>query len=292
MTTAVKVPTSPNVHPRTHATRTTTPETSPARSAPSVAQVLADQKADQVIDRDDNIRKSQAVVRSPAAPLPAVSETQLPTPAGPISEEAFERNLAQWGSGGATPLTFNGLDGRFQTTGGEEVNVEDAVFVAHIDEARKEWIRFNGEGNQPTLIGIGIHEDAMLPGRDELGDLDETQWELDKFRGEPVDPWQQQIRVPIASAGAGGEIYELTSRSLTSLFAIRGLIDRYGRHPQRRKGLLPLIQLRVGSYYNNKLGADKPKPVYQIVGWVQKDGSAPATKPDLISSGPNDSIPF
>jgi hypothetical protein len=98
---------------------------------------------------------------------------------------------------------------------------------------------------------------------------------------------------------AGGAVYELTSRSATSKNAIRSLIDRYGRHPQRRKGLIPLITLSTGSYHNKKLGQDKPKPVYQIVGWVNKDGSAPAKKPDLITSGLDDfakpfkdSIPF
>ena len=91
----------------------------------------------------------------------------------------------------------------------------------------------------------------------------------------------------------GGEIYHLTSRSKTAGYATRGLIDRYGRHPQRKKGLVPLITLSIGTYPNRKTGRDAYKPVYQIVGWVQKDGSAPPTKPDLVSSGYpfNDEIP-
>ena len=96
--------------------------------------------------------------------------------------------------------------------------------------------------------------------------------------------------MPIVSAAADGTIYELTSRSLTALYAIRGLLERYGRHPQRKKGLVPLIQLQVGSYYNNKLGTDKPKPVYRVVGWVQKDGSAPPTPNNVTTGAPfNDS---
>ena len=283
--------TPPNAHPRTHAARTTTPEQAVARQAPSVAQVLANQKADQVIDRAGNIKKSQAITRSPAAPLPAAPEAQLPAPSGPISEEAFERNLAQWGNGAGTPLIFNGLEGCYQSTGGEVVDVEGVIFVAHLDETRKGWIKFNGEGMPPTTISVGIMEDATLPSRGELGDLDESLWEIDKFRNQPTDPWQQEIRVPIVSAAADATVYELTSRSLTALYAIRGLLERYGRHPQRKKGLVPLIMLDIGTYFNRNLNANKPKPVYRITGWCQKDGSTPPTT-NMISSGPNDSIPF
>lgn len=228
---------------------------------------------------------------APEAPLPAVSD-----------EEALERNLAEWGSGSGTPLSPNGLDGGFATAGGDKVAVDGIVFVAHLDETRREWIRFNGEGNPPTLVGVGIYEAAVLPAREDLGDTDEAVWEKSRFTGEAVDPWQEQFRVPIVATDASGAIYELTSRSLTSKYAFRSLLNRYGRHPQRRKGLVPLVTLETGSYHNHKLGQDKPKPIYNIVGWVDKDGSTPAKKPDLITTSRpeasgvhpelNDDIPF
>ena len=273
------------INPETHHSRTgarkANAETEAPRPAPSVRQVLDAQKAPALPEQ------------RPAAPLPAVVNTPLPAPSGPVSEEAFERNLAQWGSGSGTPLTFNGLDGRFQTAGGEEADVLNTTFIAHLDETRKGWIRFNGEGNPPSIVSVGIYEDAALPERDELGDTDQSLWERDKFRGEPVDPWQPEYRVPIVATSADGTIYELTSRSLTSTFAFRALLDRYGRHPQRKKGLLPLIKLQIGSYHNHKLGTDKPKPVYQIIGWCQKDGSAPPAATNKVSSGDfNDKVPF
>lgn len=275
-------------HVRTGARKATTPETPTPRPAPSVAQVLANQKADQVINRRGDIIKT-----SPAAPLPAIPETQLPVPSGPHSEEAFERNLLAWGSGAGTPLSFNALDGHYQSMGGEKVDVGDIIFVAHLDETRRGWIRFNGEGNPPTVVSINIAEDGFLPERAELGDTDQSLWPYDKRRGEQVDPWQLEYRVPIVSTAPDGAIFELTSRSLTAIYAFRALLDRYGRHPQRRKKLLPLIKLQIGTYFNKTLGTNKPKPIYQITGWCQKDGSAPATKPDPISSGYpfNDEIP-
>jgi hypothetical protein len=266
-------------HARTGAAVTTTKLTPAPRPGLTSAQISAQQRADVG-------HQKQQVVPAAAPPPPAV-------PAGPISAEAFERNLANWGSGSGMPLVFNGLDGKYQSTGGEAADVEGVVFIAHLDETRKDWLRFNGEGNQPTLISVGIMEDAALPSREELGDMDQSLWEIDKIRGEPVDPWMEQIRVPLVSANADGTVYELTSRSRTALYAIRGLIERYGRHPQRKKGLVPLVLLEVGTYFNRNLDVDKPKPVYRIVGWVQKDGSASDIKLNLVSTGgPSDEIPF
>ena len=285
-------------HPRTGAAMTTTPETVTPRAGPMPAQVTAAQQVEaeritRAAQDQQAAARNRALATSPSAPPVPVTPAVPATAA--TSEEAFERNLAEWGSGGGTLLTPNGLDGGFQTTGSDKVDVAGIIFVAHLDECRKEWIKFNGEGNLPDVVGIGIYENAELPAREELGDLDQSLWPLNR-RNEITDPWSEQYRVPIVATDASGAIYELTSRSLTSKYAFRGLIDRYGKHPQRRKGLVPLITLETGTYFNKNLNADKPKPVYKIVGWVEKDGSAPTKKSDLITSGVhpelNDDIPF
>jgi hypothetical protein len=262
---------------------------------PTPAEINAQQKADAeqatlALHARQDAARSRALAASPNASTALTPVT---------SPEAFEHNLAEWGSGRGTPLTPNGLEGGYQSGAGEKIDVAGVIFAGHLDETRREWIKFNGEGNPPTLISVGIYECVAFPARESLGDLDEKLWEKSRFTGETTDPWQEQFRVPIVAQDAGGAVYELTSRSATSKNAIRSLIDRYGRHPQRRKGLIPLITLSTGSYHNKKLGQDKPKPVYTIVGWTEKDGSAPEKKPDRITSGLDDlakpfrdSIPF
>jgi hypothetical protein len=262
---------------------------------PTAAQINSQQKVDAeqatlALQARQNEARNRALAVSPSAAM---------APAPVTSPEAFEQNLQEWGSGRGTPLTPNGLDGGYQSSAGEKVDVAGITFAGHLDETRREWIKFNGEGNPPTLVSVGIDEAATFPAREELGDMDESRWEKSRFTSEAVDPWQEQFRVPIVATDAGGAVYELTSRSATSKNAIRSLIDRYGRHPQRRKGLIPLITLSTGTYHNKKLGQDKPKPVYTIVGWIEKDGSAPAKKPDQVTSGLDDfakpfkdSIPF
>jgi hypothetical protein len=272
-------------HPRTGAKRADTPETATPRPAPSVAQVLVGQRPEQTIDGNGNITK--------AGQLPAVAPTQ--TPRVQVSDEAFERNLAEWGGGAGTPLTHNGMDNHFQTSGSQKVDVADIIFIAHMDETRKEIIKFNGEGVPPTIISVGVYENATLPERETLGDLDPGAWPIDRYKNEPVDPWQRQFRVPLVSTAADGAIYELTSRSPTSQYAFRDLLNRYGRHPQRKKKLVPLIRLVCTTYLNKKLGTQRPKPRYDIVGWVQKDGSPPLSVPSnrITTSGEvSDEIPF
>jgi hypothetical protein len=277
---------------------TATPETATPRAGPSPAEVNRRQQADaeqvtRVAQERQAAARDRALATSPSAPaVPAAPAPALPA----TSEEAFERNLSEWGSLHGTPLSFNGQSGEFQS-GGETKDVVGHHFVAHMDQARREWIKFNGDGVPPTLISVGIYEDARLPSRDDLGDPEDT-WPINKF-GQPDDPWKLQYRVPLVATDESGEIFELTNRGLTAVRSFEDLIRRYGNHPQRKKGLVPLIELVSTTYPNKRLGTDMPKAVYKIVGWVERDGSAPVKKPDPITSGKsllademNDEIPF
>jgi hypothetical protein len=299
-------------HPTTDAARTATPATVQARSGPAPAEINRQQQAEaeqitRAAQEQQAAARNRALATSPASPATPVQveahpQSQMLT--GPRSDEAFERHMQEMGSAGNPILTPNLSDGDFRS-GGEVVNVDGVPFVMHTDESRKGVIRFNGIGNLPTKISVGLYEDAELPSREELGDTDQSLWELDRYNNQPIDPWQSEVVVPIVSTAPDGTIYELASRSPTALFAIRGLLDRVHRHPQRTKGLVPIVTMKIGTYPNRKFGRDMFKPVYQIIGWCEKDGSAPAKKPDPISSGPdgggtktggqaefNDKIPF
>jgi hypothetical protein len=289
-------------HPTTSAAVATTPVTATPRRAPTPAEINRQQQEDAARATHERETRETAARRAVMAMPPTnapVAQVELPLQSqmlvGQRSDEAFERNLQELGGAGNPTLTPNLSEGDFRMPGGEVVNVEGNVFVLHADEARKGVIKFNGEGNPPTKISVCLYEDAQLPTREELGDLDQSLWETDRFSGQPMDPWQPEIVVPNVSTAPDGTIYELTSRSPTALFAIRNLLDRYHRNPQRKKGLVPLITMKIGTYPNKKLGRDMYKPIYTIVGWVNKDGSPPEKKPDRVTSGPadfQDKIPF
>jgi hypothetical protein len=287
-------------HPQTGASLTSTPEAAQPRPGPTPAEINQQQKAQaEQVTRTTQERqheaRNRAMATSPSAPpspANAVEPVQSQMLTGPRSDAAFERNMQELGGPGNPLLIPNLLEGDFRA-GGEVINIEGTHFVMHTDEARRGTYRFHGPGNPPTRISVGMYEDATLPAREELGDLDPRLWELDKYKNVPTDPWQPEIMVPIVSTAPDGTVYELTSRSPTALFAIKGLLDRAHKHPQRAKGLVPIVTMRITTYFNKNQGRDMYKPAYQITGWCTKDGSTPAKKPDSISSGPfNDQIPF
>lgn len=279
-------------HPGTGATRTSTPETATPRAGPMPEEInrrqqAAAEQATRAAAEQQAAARARALATSPASPampVPVETHPQSQMLTGPRSDEAFERHMQEMGGAGNPLLAPNLSEGNFKS-GGEVVNVDGVPFIMHTDESRKGVIRFNGEGNLPTKISIGLYEDAELPLREELGDTDQSLWEISRYSNQPVDPWQSEIVVPVVSTAPDGTIYELASRSPTALFAIRGLLDRVHRHPQRGKGLVPIVTMRIGTYKNKNLGRDMYKPVYTVVGWCTKDGSAPATKPDPITTG-------
>src|ERR1700756_2007331 len=105
---------------------------------PTVAQINERQRMD-AEQATLALQARQNEARNPALAAPSSTPT-VPAPAP--SPEALERNLASWGSTGGTPLSPNGLEGGFQTSGGEKVDVSKTIFAAHLDETRREWIRF------------------------------------------------------------------------------------------------------------------------------------------------------
>jgi hypothetical protein len=63
-------------------------------------------------------------------------------------------------------------------------------FVAHITDAAKGWVKW--EGGKPVNHVIGYVRDRFeFPPRDTLGDTDEDLWETGKD-GMAKDPWSQQ----------------------------------------------------------------------------------------------------
>ena len=64
------------------------------------------------------------------------------------------------------------------------------------EEIRVGWIKFLEKGQQPERKMGPVFSGFVPPGREELGDLDEAQWEIG-LSGKPTDPWQFQVLVPM-----------------------------------------------------------------------------------------------
>jgi len=276
--TAATLP-QPERHTRTQAAKTTTTLENTKTRPLTVQQKIAEQE--RAAPKADPAPK-------PTETLPAPTNPAAPTT--PVDPEAFRQKLEQWSSMPLINFSFNGNDGNYPSTDGEiPIGSE---FVALIPQASQGYIRFNGQGEQPTIVMSCISDSTPEITRDELGETNMEEWEpgLD---GHPRDPWQLQIYLPLIGRGNGGDLHNFVARNAVSLIAVRQLFGRYRYHPKGRAGLYPVIKLGVVSYFNKRFNVEKPKPVLGIVDWVMPDGTPPTSNsPPKASDELDDSIPF
>jgi hypothetical protein len=226
---------------------------------------------------------------APAVPAPATAAAG-PALAATSSAVAIARHLDAWASRPRL-IGFNGQDGIYSILDdGTEVPA-GTEFIALLDQTRNGWIKFNGEGERPETVMVGIGENKDVPTRDELGDLDRSQWPLSRDGKGPEDPWKPQYVVPLLSTDAGGELFALVMRGVTAMNAVRSLLGRYRWHPKAKQGLYPVVRLDSGTYLNKRYGGRRPKPVLSIVDWVTKNG-APPPPPAPLAGELNDQISF
>jgi hypothetical protein len=255
------------------------PLTKTTRIPPTTAQILAQQKADAERERPER----EAVLHETKQELAASTALTAPV----TSDAALERHLSEWGGSGGPLIGFNGSTGIHRTVDDDVEVPAGTEFAAFLHETQRGFIKFNN-GAPPDVRMIGISANAEVPRREELGDLDQSQWPLG-LDGQRQDPWKEQIAFPMARRDAGGELFVYVARGQVALNAVADLLGRYRRHPKRQAGLIPVIRLESGTYPSKKFGGFKPKPLFVVVGWVTKDGNPP---PPPLSTEMNDSLDF
>ena len=153
---------------------------------------------------------------------------------------------------------------------------------AHADQISLGWQRW--EDGKPVERRIGLVADKFVPPqRNELGDTDERQWEL-QDDGTRRDPWQFQMTLPITRLDAGGETYNFTTGSKGGLACVNRLTRAYGRRLRDEKVPgLPIVELRADHYRHRTYGKIF-YPVMHIVGWTDANGN-PISIADELNDG-------
>jgi len=167
----------------------------------------------------------------------------------------------------------------------EEVPV-GTTFIANMDELLAGWIRW--ESNRPTDQIMGkVSDGYQAPRRSELGDRDDTDWEVDN-NGKPRDPWQFSNYLLLKGDG-DGELYTFTTSSKGGLNALGDLCKAYGKAMAQRPNEYPVIAVGVDSYDhpNRSFGRIKV-PTFKITGWVSKAVFADDANVDIV---PDDDFP-
>jgi hypothetical protein len=136
-------------------------------------------------------------------------------------------------------------------------------FLAAVDALVVGWQRWVGK--QPIERRLGRLADGFRePEREELGHLDESQWELDS-EGRPQDPWAKVRYLPMKRL-VDGELFTLTMNGKgRSGEAIGRLCGAFGRS-RHSSDHFPIIRLGVEAYEHKVYGRIK-YPALPVVGW-------------------------
>jgi hypothetical protein len=142
-------------------------------------------------------------------------------------------------------------------------------FTANVDEFLAGWIKWQ-EGKPVEQRMVRVNDGAQPPlKRHELGDLDQSQWEVDKGTGEPKDPWQFSNYLPMMDVD--GNLFTFTTSSRGGLDTVAQLVRRYGKHRKHNPDVHPVIALNVGSYkHANKAYGIIKYPDFAPAGYEHK----------------------
>jgi hypothetical protein len=148
--------------------------------------------------------------------------------------------------------------------------------IANMDTFTVGWVKW--ENNKPTDMIMGlVAERFQPPKRKDLGDLDETQWELDDQSGKPRDPWQFSNNIVLVNPEDLDEIFTFTTASRGGIQALGEMSSDFGREMRTKPDQYPVITLGVDSYnHPNKQYGRIKIPLFAIVSWVPKTTLAPA----------------
>jgi hypothetical protein len=149
----------------------------------------------------------------------------------------------------------------------------DTKFVVYPDQVIHAWTHFAGgkvvPGGEITALVAededGDTEQRIVKGqaREDLGDLDQAAWELDKSSGKPRDPWNYSFGLPMMNTGTGAVVMYKAS-SVGGMGAIGGLVGNYNRNEHLGH---PVVKLSTNSYKNKKYGGFTAFPVFNVVGY-------------------------
>jgi hypothetical protein len=171
---------------------------------------------------------------------------------------------------------------------GEKVS-PDRNLVALCDETLVGWIKFGAEGEPPIRVQ-GLHYDGfIMPERESLGNLDQSEWP-EGLNKQPADPWQHQICLVLQDRETG-ELFTFATSSISGRRAVGNLLRHYERLRKSHPDTYPAVHLKPGGFNHRDTRVGwVATPVFAVVGRAPADSVA---KPDTSLRGNlEDEIPF
>jgi hypothetical protein len=260
-----------------------------AKKSPSPEQITTQQKRQA---ENDLAKRKAALPPAPVAPTPSVPAKTAPTavamPDNRTAAEVYTDNVSPSFMPG--PLAkFDGKAGQFVLASSDEVLDPMRRFIALLPDTWVGWIKFNGEGEPPSRVGGLLYDGYVMPPREALGDLDESDWPLG-LNDQPTDPWLHQQLIPIQDASTF-EILTFGTTSPTGRTAVGALLRAYNRKTKANPNEVPIIQLVPSSYQHRTFGKVNI-PSFKVCSWTHYDGTTDP-EPELpLAAEMSDKIPF
>ncbi|MGI9491821.1 MAG: hypothetical protein ACR2QF_05395 [Geminicoccaceae bacterium] len=149
----------------------------------------------------------------------------------------------------------------------DKKDLPDGAQVAiDMSRATQAWLKFS-KNAIVERHSLGLFADEKLPSRDELGDTDETEWELGND-GKPQDPWAKAYEIPgVLLSKKGNVAVNLTGSGYNYGLTIGNLIRAFFADFQANASKVPLLDLKQ-KRKTDKHGK-KMVPVLVINSWVE-----------------------
>jgi hypothetical protein len=205
-----------------------------------------------------------------------------------IPSSAVDTYLNEHCGGGSGVLFKFAKDQRFRRVDdGEEIPLGTEFTVVY-DQIQVGWIKFNGKGEPPERKMGALFQGFIPCPRDELGDDDQSLWEVG-LSGKPADPWQQQILLPLQAED--GELFIFGTTSITGRRAVGRVIDECRKMLRREPNDYPVVKLAVSSFQHREERIGRVTvPAFVRVGKTPKTGMAAIDT--SLTADLNDEVPF
>jgi hypothetical protein len=131
-----------------------------------------------------------------------------------------------------------------------------------------------------------------MPEREELGDLDQAQWELGPDNKTKRDPWQSTRFVYLVDPQTA-EAFTFSTSSWGGREAVINLGDSIARMRVAHPTAMPIVALEAAPMMTRY--GRKSKPVFKIVGWKAVGSKAPKVEhlpPLTLKEELDDGVPF
>jgi hypothetical protein len=178
-------------------------------------------------------------------------------------------------------VTF--ADGVFRVGKERAALPEDLIAIS----VKARWQKWQ---NKRVVDTAFLNESGRFPDRGDLGDLDESQWEVGLDGETRKDPWSNARFVELFNA-TDGSIFTFTSASAGGRRAVSDLCERTLRmRAVRGTNVYPTVSL--GTKPMKTRFGTKAAPHFVITGWVANgaSGPLPTAPPALAAPAPLKSV--